>query len=54
MLRAGTTADTQVLDAHGVGFAPKFKYLLAGDDEWVQSNREGAPVIATWIGQGHE
>ena len=44
VLRARTTADAQILDAHSVGFAPKIKYLLAGDDEWVQSNREGAPV----------
>src|ERR1700738_1377421 len=51
VLRTRTTADTQVLDAHSVGCAPKVKYLLAGDDEWVQSNWEGASVSATWISQ---
>src|SRR5258708_36137198 len=51
VLRTRTTADTQVLDAHSVGFAPKVKYLLAWHDEWVQSHRDGAPVPATWVRQ---
>src|SRR5258707_7859915 len=37
VLRTRATANTEVLDAHIVGFAPKVKYLLAGDDEWVRS-----------------